>query len=247
MIVGRFVLCRRDVVEGFEETPVVEPVDPGQHRELDGVDAAPRPALANDFGLEEPDDAFRERVVVRVTDAPHRPLDSGLGQPLGIANREVLHASIAVVDQAVRARPRVERLLEGIECQVASQGARHAPADYRTREDVDHEGDVDEAHPRRDVREVGDPELVRTGGSEVALDEVGRLYPAAAVQAGRSGKVVIDMVVNRAGRPAVLKVKKSAGRELDEAALEAVSRWEYQPWRIEGKAQAASLSLCRRG
>ena len=37
---------------------------------------------------------------------------------------------------------------------------------------VDDERDVDEAAPGRDIREVGDPELIRTGGHELAVDEV---------------------------------------------------------------------------
>ena len=60
---------------------------------------APRAASANDLGLVQPEDRFRERIVVAVADAPDRGLDAGLGQPLRIADRQVLHASVTVVNQ----------------------------------------------------------------------------------------------------------------------------------------------------
>src|SRR5205809_499642 len=47
------------------------------------------------------------------------------------------------------------------------------PADDLAREDVDDEGKEDEPLPAAQVRQVGDPEAVGTGGLEVALDEVG--------------------------------------------------------------------------
>src|SRR4029453_16224382 len=50
------------------------------------------------------------------------------------------------------------------------------PAHDRARESVDHERDIDKAGPGCYVREVSDPELVRTAGLEVALDEVRRPY-----------------------------------------------------------------------
>src|SRR5262245_45904142 len=48
-----------------------------------------------------------------------------------------------------------------------------APADDAAREDVDDEGDVDEAGPGGDVREVCDPELVWPGRHEVTVNQVG--------------------------------------------------------------------------
>jgi hypothetical protein len=48
----------------------------------------------------------------------------------------------------------------------------HRPADDAPTPRVDHDGQVQKPSVRRHVGDVGDPELVRTGGSEVAIDEV---------------------------------------------------------------------------
>src|SRR5204862_6099617 len=61
-----------------------------------------------------------------------------------------------------------------IQGQFSVQRGGDAPTDNTAAEDVDHEGHVTEAAPRADVGDVGDPQLVRCGGGEVALDQVGR-------------------------------------------------------------------------
>jgi hypothetical protein len=45
--------------------------------------------MADDLGLVEADHALGESVVVRVAAAPDRGLDAGLGQALGVADREI--------------------------------------------------------------------------------------------------------------------------------------------------------------
>src|SRR5258705_8270045 len=78
------------------------------------------------------------------------------------------------MDQALAIGPRVERLLESIQGQVAAKRARHAPADDPPREHVRDERDVDEASPRHDIREVCHPELIRAIGLEAPPHEIGR-------------------------------------------------------------------------
>ena len=116
--------------------------------------------------LGQPDHALRQRVVVRIPGAADRRLDAGLGQPLRIPNRQVLHAPIAVMHQwFLRNDPAiVERLLQRIEGQVAAQRGRRPPADDPTREHVDDGRHVHESAPRGHVRRVGDPQLVRPRG-----------------------------------------------------------------------------------
>ena len=55
-----------DAAEVVEQALVVEPVDPFECGELEVVEAAPGSAVADEFGLVEPDDRFGERVVVGV-------------------------------------------------------------------------------------------------------------------------------------------------------------------------------------
>jgi len=85
-----FVLGRRHVADRFKEPPIIEPVNPFQRRVLDGIEGAPRSARVDHLGLEQADDRLGERVVVGVADAADRRLDTGLGQPLGVADRQVL-------------------------------------------------------------------------------------------------------------------------------------------------------------
>src|SRR5687767_28809 len=68
----------------------------------------------------------------------------------------------------------VNCLLQSVECEVTPEGARRAPADDSAREGINHERDVHEPSPGRDVREVGDPELVRPARLEVPVHQVPR-------------------------------------------------------------------------
>jgi len=63
---------------------------------------SPRPAVTNDLGLEQSDDRLGQRVVVRVPSTADRRLDPGLGQALRVADRKILHAAIAVMDEPRR-------------------------------------------------------------------------------------------------------------------------------------------------
>src|SRR5262249_7612094 len=67
------------------------------------------------FRLVEPDDRFREGVVVRIAGAADRGLDAGLSDPLGVPNRQTLYPAITVMAERLgtSARAIVERLLQG--------------------------------------------------------------------------------------------------------------------------------------
>jgi len=54
--------------------------------------------------------------------------------------------------------------------------AADPPADDAPGKDVDHEGDIDETLPSRDVREVRDPQLVMPLCLELAVDAVERAW-----------------------------------------------------------------------
>ena len=77
LIVVRFIFRRRYIANRFEQSACVEPVDPRERREFDGLEMAPRPLPLNHFGLEETDDRFGKGVVIRAT-TPDRRLDAGL-------------------------------------------------------------------------------------------------------------------------------------------------------------------------
>ena len=56
------------------------------------------------FGFVEAVDRLGESVVVRVPGAADRRFDAGVGQALGVLDRDLLHAAIRVVDETAAAR-----------------------------------------------------------------------------------------------------------------------------------------------
>ena len=123
-IVGGFGFGRRHVADRLQQAAVVEPVDPFERGVLDGFQRAPRPAPVDHLGLVEPVDRLGERVVVAVADAADRRHEAGLGETLGVLDRDVLHAAIGVVDETAAGDGLsiVERLLQRVEHE-----ARRAP------------------------------------------------------------------------------------------------------------------------
>jgi len=93
-----------------------------------------------------------------------RPVESALRTPVRMVDQAVITLRLA----------RVQRLLQSIEDEIRSHRTADAPPDDATGEDIDDEGDVLPSLPRRDVREVGDPELVRPLGPELPINPVQR-------------------------------------------------------------------------
>jgi hypothetical protein len=79
-----FGLGRRDVGDGFEQSPVIEPIDLFQRRLFDGFEAAPWPASVDHIGLIKAVDGFGQSVVVAVADAADRRLDPSFSEALGV-------------------------------------------------------------------------------------------------------------------------------------------------------------------
>jgi hypothetical protein len=60
---------RRDVADGLQEPPVVEPVHPFQRRELHGFERPPRSSPMDDLCFVETVDRLGESIVETVSDA----------------------------------------------------------------------------------------------------------------------------------------------------------------------------------
>ena len=155
---------------------MVEPGHPFQRRQFHRFLGLPRCPAVDQLGLVQPVDRLGQRVVVAVALAAHRRLDAGLGQTLAVADRDVLRAAVAVMDQGVVALglPGVQRLLQRVEHEVGVHRTAHPPADDAPGEHVDDEGHVQPALPGRDVGEVRHPELIRPLGLELPIDPVQR-------------------------------------------------------------------------
>ena len=65
MVVG-LLFCGWNVPDGFEESPVVEPVDVFEGGVVNLVEVLPWSLVSNQLGLVQADDRLREGVIVRV-------------------------------------------------------------------------------------------------------------------------------------------------------------------------------------
>ena len=64
--------------------------------------------------------------------------------------------------------------VQGVQNQLGSQMVGHRPADDPAAPDIHDDRQIEEARRGRDVGDVGDPQLVRAGGLEVAVHQIGR-------------------------------------------------------------------------
>jgi hypothetical protein len=115
-------------------------------------------------------------VVVGIAHAAHRRPDARLAAAQTERDRGVLAAVVAVMDHGLRAAL-CDRHVQRIEDQLGPQMRRHGPPDDLPTPRTEHDREEQEPCPRRDVGDVGDPELIRTGRYEDPLDEIGRRAP----------------------------------------------------------------------
>jgi TonB family protein len=80
-------------------------------------------------------------------------------------------------------------------------------------------------------------QLIRVGGMVAQSNLVQKItptYPVAAKQAHVQGKVTIEAVISKEGKPEELRVVSSPSDDLSESALEAVRQWRYRPTLLNG-------------
>ncbi|MGA7461280.1 MAG: energy transducer TonB [Candidatus Korobacteraceae bacterium] len=61
------------------------------------------------------------------------------------------------------------------------------------------------------------------------------VYPIEARNAGLEATVLVWLVVTEEGKPADIRIKRSAGHSFDQAAYECVKKWAFAPATYEGK------------
>ena len=94
---------------------MIEPVNPFQGGVFNRIHVSPGTAAMDYFGLVQTIDRLCQSVVVRVTGASDRRLNTYFCQTLRVADRQVLASPVAVMDQAFGPRPRPECLLQRIQ------------------------------------------------------------------------------------------------------------------------------------
>jgi hypothetical protein len=88
------------VTDRLKEAFLVKSVHPIEDLPLQRLDCLPEPLLENDFGLLEAIDGLSKCIVVAVSGAAHRGLDTRLQESFAAADGDVLGAPVSVVDQS---------------------------------------------------------------------------------------------------------------------------------------------------
>src|SRR3982074_630727 len=124
-VVALLGFSRRDVADRLQQPAIVEPVHPFERCELDGFHGPPRSPSMDNLGLVETIDGFGEGIVVTIANTADRRLNACFRQALGIPDREVLAASVAVMHEpaTMRRPPVMESLLERIENEARMRGS----------------------------------------------------------------------------------------------------------------------------
>ena len=105
-------LRRGKIAQRFQDALRVAPGDPIQCRVLHFIKALPRPPAMDHLRLKNADDRLGQRVIVRIANAADRRRGAGVGQPGGVAHRDVLRAAVRVDHQAFDQLPIMQGLNE---------------------------------------------------------------------------------------------------------------------------------------
>ncbi len=92
----------------------------------------------------------------------------------------------------------------------------------------------------------GGPPVYRPGdgvSSPVVVTEVKADYPADAMQAGVSGTVVMEGIVQLDGSIDTIRVIKSIDERLDREAVKALGQWRFKPGQKDGEDVRVQISI----
>lgn len=128
--------------------------------------------LHKQFAFERSVEAFAHCVIVGIADRTHRRPHAGFAAPSAERDRRVLTALIRMMDNSIRFAA-IDRHIERFENKFGSQVIGHCPTDNAPAVSIEYDGKVQKASPGWDVRDVRNPELVRTIGPEITVDEIG--------------------------------------------------------------------------
>ena len=104
---------------------MVVPVHPFQGGDLQFVGGLPGSLFADQFGLVQSDDRFRECVVIRIAGGADRAAGAGVDESFRVADSGLLGTAIRVVRQVVEAIVSgPDRHLERIQWEIGGHGRR---------------------------------------------------------------------------------------------------------------------------
>ena len=163
---------RRQVAERAVEARGVVPVHVAEDSEFETFERRPERVTVDELRLEDAVDAFGKRVVVAASDRADGCLEACLCEAFGVPDGEILGAAVAVMNQRTVDPSPVQGLLQGIEREVRPKRFRYPPTHDGPAEHIGDESDVGKPCTGGDVRDVGNPELVRLVCDEPAANEI---------------------------------------------------------------------------
>src|SRR5437660_3433695 len=147
--------------------PAFDEVEDGAAR----VGLTPRALAIDDLAPELREEALAHGVLVAIAHTAHRRPDAGLATAPAEGERRVLAALIRVMNHLGRSALRDGHVERGQD-ELGAEVGFHRPADDPATPRVEHDGEIQEAGPRRDVRDVRDPQPIGAGRRELAVDEI---------------------------------------------------------------------------
>src|SRR2546425_726454 len=130
--------------------------------------------VVDELDLQRGEEALSDGVVPAVAPPAHAADDPVLRQHPLVVAAGVLTAPIRMMQQAPRGTTASQRHPEGVEGEVVRDALAHRPADGEARAEIEDHRQVEPALARRDVRDVGDPRLIRLCPLELPRQDVGR-------------------------------------------------------------------------
>ena len=124
------------------------------------------------FGLQRGEDALHHRIVPDVARPTHAAGHAVVGQEALERLTRILAASIGVMQHRVGCAPPPDRHHERIGDQLRRHRRTHGPAHHPSREEIHDRGDIEPAFGGPEIREVGDPFVVRRGGGERPVEHI---------------------------------------------------------------------------
>jgi protein TonB len=98
--------------------------------------------------------------------------------------------------------------------------------------------------PGPPAEQAGEPvHLTAAMTRPVPFQQVAPVYPEMARKAGLGGKVELEAIIASSGSVEDVRVTRSAGAILDQAAIEAVLQWQYRPATLNGVPIKVYLSV----
>src|SRR3954454_2114177 len=134
----------------------------------------PEAESVSQLALERGEEALAERIVIAVSDRSHRREHSLLSATASELDRCVLTTLIRVMNDSWMRLSLLESHIESRGHQFGAEMVLHGPAHDLAAPDVNDHCQIEKVLARgRNVGDVGDPELIRSRGREVSVDQIG--------------------------------------------------------------------------